>query len=254
MRKLYVLLGAWCVLVVAPGLAVTAGAFGDVYFRWRGARLDNAGIPTGATAAWIVGYLAQLVVFMWAARVARKQHVLAWLAASLFPWGVDWTLYGATWLVVPWSLATAGIALWIALGARRADALARHGVRATGIVLEVHEPLMNVVINNVYIKRTLRLRIEREDGNGPYEGVLDGVFMIGRIPSVGDAIPLRVDPRRPERFEAAGDAAPARTAHERPKPRDAGVAEELERLTRLRDRGAITETEFTAAKSKILGG
>jgi len=34
----------------------------------------------------------------------------------------------------------------------------------------------------------------------------------------------------------------------------ASVAEQLEQLTALRDRGAITDTEFQAAKSRLLGG
>lgn len=33
-----------------------------------------------------------------------------------------------------------------------------------------------------------------------------------------------------------------------------GTVEELERLAALRDRGALTEAEFAAAKARVLGG
>lgn len=65
---------------------------------------------------------------------------------------------------------------------------------------------INVVVNNVYIKRTLRLRIERSDGVPPYEAKYRGTFMLGEIPSPGSVLVLRVDPHRPQHFEASEKA------------------------------------------------
>jgi hypothetical protein len=126
-------------------------------------------------------------------------------------------------------------------------------------VLEVLKPWMNVVINNVYIRRRLRLRIQRQDGSPAYEGILKGLFMLGEIPSVGDRLTLRVDPANPQHFDydeastetaqaasaAAADSGEGRLSHEH-------LSEELARLADLRDRGALTDSEFAAAKKKLL--
>lgn len=193
---------------------------------------------------------------MWAMNIAGEQRILWWFVASMMPWAVDWTLpvsplYALLW--VPVTIAQAG---WIALVVQRADSLQNHGVRATGVVLEVLKPWVNVVINNVYIKRKLRLRIERADGVPAYEGVLKGLFMLGEIPSPGDRIPLRVDPERPQRFDHdkgadAATPAPARAAAVSSTNRD-NVAHDLDRLANLHDRGALTDAEFNAAKKKLL--
>src|SRR5262249_41701992 len=147
---------------------------------------------------------------------------------------------------------------WIARAARQEESLQEHGLRATGTVLEVLEPKMNVVINNVYIKRKVRLRIERQDGASAYEGVLNGLFMLGEIPSPGDRMPLLVDPSNPQRFEydERKDSAPAQAARAAARPattaRPGNIAEELEKLSALRNRGALTDSEFAAAKRKLL--
>ena len=68
---------------------------------------------------------------------------------------------------MPCALVAVGFSLWYYRGFLRREGLKAHGVWARGVVLAVHEPLMNQVINNVYIKRTLRLRIERCDHVAP---------------------------------------------------------------------------------------
>jgi hypothetical protein len=133
--------------------------------------------------------------------------------------------------------------------------LAQSGVSATGTVLEVIKPkLMNVVINNVYIQRKLRLRIERVDGVDPYEAVLKGTFMLGEIPDVGDTMSLRIDPHNPKHFETVDgtkSAAPQRDAG--PQSADGSVTDQLERLVHLRAAGSLTDEEFAQAKARVLG-
>jgi hypothetical protein len=153
------------------------------------------------------------------------------------------------------------VAVWIGRFSSRARALQQRGIRATGVVLEVFKPWMNVVINNVYIRRRLRLRIQRQDGTPAYEGILKGLFMLGEIPSVGDRLSLRVDPANPQHFDydeastatataqaasaAASDSGDSRLS-------DSRLSDELARLADLHKRGALTDSEFAAAKKKLL--
>jgi putative oligomerization/nucleic acid binding protein len=249
-RLLYTLLVVWCAFLVAPGVLVELGLFGRVDM--------NKNLPGGMAVLWVVGYLAQFAVFLWIMNIVPKQKMLWWFVASLLPWAVDWTQPVAPWFLLAGFAITIAVAVWIALAARRDDTLSQHGIRATGVVLEVLKPWMkmNVVINNVYIKRKVRLRIEREDGVPAYEGILNGLFMLGEIPAIGDRIPLRVDPAKAQRFEYDQDAGSASAAQEVPERKSAagrgGIAGELERLANLRDRGALTASEFDAAKKKLL--
>ena len=250
MRKIYSLLTVWCLLLLAPGVFE---AFGNVTL--------NSTLAT----VWIVGYLAQFGVFLWIMNLVGEQKVLWWFAASLLPWAVDWTVPSSTWFLLLWAAVAVGVAAWIGQSTGRARSLQQQGIRATGIVLEVFKPWMNVVINNVYIRRRLRLRIQREDGAPPYEGILKGLFMLGEIPSVGDRLSLRVDPANPQHFDydkASTDTATAQAASaaasdpgsfaEASESSRQNLADELSRLADLRDRGALTDSEFAAAKKKLL--
>jgi hypothetical protein len=248
-RRLYVLLVLWSCFLVAPAALMELGLFG---------RVDtNTNLPGGLAGLWVVGYLAQFGIFLWIMNIVPKQKMLWWFVASLLPFAVDWTSPVSPLFFVAGLFVTAGMAWWIAWAARREESLQHNGIRATGTVLEVLEPKMNVVINNVYIKRKVRLRIERQDGAPAYEGILDGLFMLGRIPSPGDRMPLIVDPANPQRFEydERKDAAPAQArAAARPATtsRPGNIAEELEKLSELRTRGVLTDSEFAAAKRKLL--
>jgi hypothetical protein len=251
MRKLYTLLAVWCVLLLAPGIFE---AFGNVTLN-------------GALAfVWIVGYLAQFGVFLWIMNLVGEQKVLWWFITSLLPWAVDWTVPSSTWFLLLWTAVAIAVAAWIGRFSSRARALQQRGIRATGTVLEVFKPWMNVVINNVYIRRRLRLRIQRQDGSPAYEGILKGLFMLGEIPSVGDHLDLRVDPANPQHFDydeastATATAASAATfdsdVHAASAlASDSGgarLSDELARLAELHKHGALTDSEFAAAKKKLL--
>jgi hypothetical protein len=124
---------------------------------------------------------------------------------------------------------------------------------------------MNVVINNVYIRRRLRLRIQRQDGSPAYEGILKGLFMLGEIPSVGDRLALRIDPANPQHFDYDKDSTANAISHAASaaasdsgisaitsESRRQNLADELARLADLHKRGALTDSEFAAAKKKLL--
>ena len=250
MRKINSLLIAWCILLLAPGLFE---AFGNVTLNGT------------LASVWIVGYLAQFGVFMWIMNLVAEQKVLWWFAASLLPWAVDWTVPTSPWFLLLCAAVAIATAFWIGQSTGSARSLQQQGIRATGVVLEVLKPWMNVVINNVYIRRRLRLRVQRQDGSPAYEGILKGLFMLGEIPSVGDHLALRVDPANPQHFDydkASTDAATAQAASAAAsdpgisavasESRRQNLADELARLADLRDRGALTDSEFAAAKKKLL--
>lgn len=252
MRKLYSLLTIWGVLLLAPGLFEALG---------------NATLNGTLAAVWVFGYLAQFSIFMWIMNLVPEQKVLWWFIASLLPWVIDWTVPYSPWLLLPWTAVAIASAVWIGRFAQGAKTLQEQGVRATGTVLEVLKPWMNVVVNNVYIQRRLRLRIQRQDGAPPYEGILKGLFMLGEIPSVGDRLALRVDPANPQHFDYDKDsssAAAASASHSSARSYDssssaeasdsghANLVHELARLADLHQRGALTDSEFAAAKKKLL--
>jgi hypothetical protein len=194
-RKFYPLLISWVLLAVAPGLFTTLGIIGSPV------TLDSN--FTGSTAiVWVAGWLLQFAAFFWLMSLANKQNAVWWFVASLVPWAADWTMPVKPVFLLVWPVVVLATAVWIALAERGYESLEERGIRASGTVLQVYQPLMNVVINNVYIKRKLRLRVERSDGAAPYEASYNGLFMIGDIPSVGDTIPLLVDPANPQHFQS----------------------------------------------------
>jgi Short C-terminal domain len=274
MRKLYSVLTLWCVLLLAPGVYE---AFGNVTLN-------------GTLAAfWIVGYLAQFGVFMWIMNLVGDQKILWWFIASLLPWAVDWSVPTSLWFLPLCAAVAIATAFWMGRSTQRAQSLQERGIRATGTVLEVLKPWMNVVINNVYIRRRLRLRIQRQDGSPAYEAIFKGLFMLGEIPSVGDRLALRVDPANPQHFDydkASTETAQAASAaasdfgdghssdarlsdehlsgehwsHERfsdsrlsnEHSSHERLSDELARLADLHKRGELTDSEFAAAKKKLL--
>ena len=251
-RRLELLLVAWVVLVIVPGMIAARGA---------SVHDDVGGIVAGW---WIGGYLAQFFVFMVIMRMVRKQTLVLWLVASLLPWIVDWTVPGSWLLVVPWTLLAGATAWWIYASADREEDLRANGVPAVGTVLKVVEPrFFNMVINGVYIKRKLRLRIVRSDGTPPYEAVLKGTFMLGEIPGEGSQLNLRVDPKNPHRFvNAAGNADDdSSSSYEAPAPDDApsdtpgdrSLSSQLEKLSDLHKSGDLSDAEFAQAKERLLG-
>lgn len=250
--RLYALLVLWLVLLIAPCVLELLGTFGhfDV----------NSAIVGPIIGVWVVGYLAQFGVFLWISRIVDPGFV-AWFAASGLPWALDWTTPVSPFFAIPWVAIAIAVALWIASHARRDESLREHGVRASGVVLQVYQPFMNVIVNGAYIKRKLQLRIEGVTHVPAFEATLNGLFMFGDVPSVGDSIPLLVDPTDPQRFEyddsaSTDDSATTNAAASvegAPTADGSGsIADDLGKLAKLRAQGALSEAEFDAAKQKLL--
>lgn len=274
LRKLRWLLVAWVTALVVPAVVVDLALHPSL----------NGTLGGAIFGIWILGYLLQFGVFMAVMRTADSQNFLAWLVASLLPWVFDWLTPALRWGFAPCVAVAVGTALYLYRKTDRRDALEHQGIRATGTVLEVVKPkLFNVVINNVYIRRTLRLRVQRADGAAAYEARLSGLFMLGEIPDVGDRMSLRIDPKDPQHLtsvdeSAAGQEAPAAQSgrlpggasnsasrfrmqhHLRDQPDVAAapdsqgddIAGALDKLARLHQAGSLTDAEFEQAKARIL--
>ena len=259
-RREGLLLASWAVFAVVPGVVAQLVFTIDL----------NSTDLGGAFGIWILGYLIQLGFFMAAARKFTGNNVLGWIVASLLPWATDFAVPATLWAVVPCA-AVAVANFWLCYrGVSRHSKLDSEGIEAIGTVLEVIKPkLMNVVINDVYIKRKLRLRVERADGAAAYEAVYDGTFMLGDIPAVGARLSLRVDPHRPDRFDVVDGADDGAIAPSAPSGAgrfvvpsgstvsmhvgsDDDVADAMQKLTQLHASGALTDDEFAKAKQRVL--
>lgn len=255
-RRLALLLALWCVLVVLPGVLVAA----------LGGLRVGGDMTTPILVVWIVAYLAQLGVFMAVTRVSERGNGLGWFIASLTPWIVDWSAPFSMVGPILCAAVVVAYSYWCYRASAARKDLEQHGIPAIGVVLEVKKPLMNMVINNVYIRRTMRLRIERSDGVAPYEAKHSGTFMIGNTPDPGDRFNLRVDPSNPNRFTTVDAGVPgpgpgfgagafpppdwgASTA-----PAGESVADGLQRLADLHASGQLSDAEYSAAKARLLGG
>jgi hypothetical protein len=240
------LLTAWCLLVALPAWIV--------YAAFVGVDADTPVIGP-AIAIWLVGYLLQLGMFMAATRKAKTNAIAGWFLASTMPFVADWTVPVALWSPLAVAAVVGAYATWLYLGLERSDTLQHNGIPATGTVLEVETPVMNMVINDVYIRRTLILRVQRSDGAPPYQAKYAGTFMLGEIPNPGDVFNLRVDPKNPMHFETTDGAsyvAPEQSYP--PPPEDSTIAQQLLQLDDMHHRGALTDAEFAAAKQRVLGG
>lgn len=261
LQRLGLLLAAWVVLVLAPGIAVAA-----VY---HDKSTDN--FPNWVVPVWIAGFIAQFGVFMIASRMTGRSNVLASFIASLVPFVCD---FGApsSWWAVPIaaviSVATAGE---MYRAEYRRTQLAANGVRATGTVLEVIEPkFWNVMINDAYIYRTVRLRITRSDGRPPYEHTMRGLYMFGNIPDEGDRFALRIDPDDPGHFIVVHESLSGASNREGTRHTDwhvkhapsatsapdgnthGDLGSALDKIARLHASGQLTDAEFSQAKAKLL--
>jgi len=240
-RTIAVLSTVWCVLVIAPALIA--------------ARLFD--IATGAAntgwviGLWIGGYLAQFGVFLVMSKRAPRGTTPGWFVAAIVPWLADWTApVSLGWLALSAAIVV-GYVIWLCWAVYLVDRLRSDGVRGTGVVLEVIRPMFNVVVHDVHVRRALGLRVERCDGAPAYEARLAGTFALGEIPEPGDRVAVLIDPARPQHLELV-DAEPVQRAA---ADLDLAphIADQLRRLVTMRDRGDITDSEFTAAKNRLLG-
>jgi hypothetical protein len=180
----------WWALVVLPAVLTLAGVFGHV-----DADTEIGGALIGV---WIGVYLAQLAMLFVVQKAVGHTRTWWFVVASLLPWVVDWSAplgwgWGLLWIAIAGVTAVA-----MMLVSLRSLNLDLNGTVVTATVKKVLRNHMNVVINNVYIRR--RVLLDIPGANGSYEAVLPMLCEIGTAPEVGEKVRLRMDPKNPKHF------------------------------------------------------
>ena len=91
-------------------------------------------------------------------------------------------------------------------------------------------------------------------------GLLGGIARTAAVAGTATAVSNNVSRRQGNRWARKGRAQPGYLAPTQPAPAPAAQAApaddltaKLDRLTTMKERGQLTETEFAAAKAKLLG-
>jgi hypothetical protein len=173
---------------------------------------------------------------------------VAFLVAGAGVWLADPTLHamGNAWLVT--GAVLVGVGQLGATGAALEARLRTTGQPGRATILSVTDT--GVTLNH---SPRVRFRVRIDRPGAPSVEATRAIF-VSRLggPRVGEVHGVRFDPDRPDDFVfVASKEVPIL-----PPPAAAPRAEEplgaLERLADLRDRGALTEDEFQAAKQAIL--
>ena len=239
-RTIAALAALWLVLIIVPALfAAVLPVAGDTAHKgW-------------AVGIWVVGYVAQFLVFRAMSRRSPRSVGPGWLVASTVPWVADWTAPISRWAVAVCGAIVIAYAAWLVFAAYRVDRLRRGGLRRSAVILEVIRPMLNVVVNKDSARRTLRVSVEGADGAAAYEARLTATFTLGDIPEAGDRLAVLIDPADPRHVEPI-DGEPIQRAAPIPEDLDADVAAHLHKLATMRDRGDLTAAEFATAKKRLL--
>lgn len=199
-RRLLKLLGGWAGAVLVPGIITINQPVIIAYVVWG------------------IGFFAALIAFIVIAQMTRTTEMWPWLVASILPWVINLSVPDNPIYVPVFFLAVGVFAAWIYLRASAADQLLHEGLAGTGTVIEVVEPkAINAVVNNGYLRRSVRLTVARPDKTKTYEAVLRDLFKVDELPSPGDKIALLIDPEDATRVMAAPVAKPAQAAEESTK-------------------------------------
>lgn len=179
------LLGAWAGAVLLPGIIAI-----------------NQPVML-AYVVWGLGFFAALALFIPIAKMTETTQMWPWLVASVSPWVVNLSVPDTPMYIPVYVVALGVFAAWIYLRSSATDRLLHEGLEGTGTVIEVVEPkAINAVVNNGYVRRSVRLTVERPDKAKTYEAVLRDLFKVDDLPSPGDKIPLRIDPEDAKRVAA----------------------------------------------------
>lgn len=156
-----------------------------------------------AYVVWGIGFFVALGLFIVVAQMTQTTEMWPWLVASVLPWVVNLSVPDNPMYIAVYVIAVGVFGAWIYLRASATDRLLHEGVEGTGTVIEVIEPrTVNAVVNNGYLRRSVRLTVERPDKTKTYEAVLRDLFKVDELPSPGDKIALRVDPEDATRVAA----------------------------------------------------
>jgi putative oligomerization/nucleic acid binding protein len=196
---------------------------------------------------------------------------------ALVAGGLGGSIVGLTFLMIGgiWALVAVGLRAFYSNMANKAEAdrkLFDEGTRATAVIEGVETT--GTVLNEVNQQIILTLRVQ-PPGGAEFAHTEKLYVPFSGMPRPGDLIEVAYDPAQPGRLaletdyrsDTAGgrmlitrapqapapDPSPAAPpADSRPAPER--VIEQLERLNKLREDGALTDAEFEAQKIKVLSG
>jgi len=184
-QRLLKLLVSWAVAVLLPGIVTI-----------------NQPVIL-AYVVWGIGFFASLGLFIAIAQMTRTTELWPWLVASVLPWVVNLSVPDNPMYIPVYVVAAGALAAWIHLRSSATDRLQHEGLPGTGTVIEVIEPkAINAVVNNGYVRRSVRLTVERPDKTKTYEAVLRDLFKVEQLPEPGDKIQLRIDREDAKRVAA----------------------------------------------------
>ena len=140
------------------GAVVRPGGRPAVSVPWLLAPSTGTAGRAWALGLWVAGYVVQLLVFMAIARRARRGTGLGWVIASVIPCGRR--LDRARLDVGTVALRGGGARLraWLTTQVAEVDRVRIEGLRSDAVIVEVIRPLLNVVVDKLYVRRTLRVR------------------------------------------------------------------------------------------------
>ncbi len=193
-------------------------------------------------------------------------------ALAFFAGGMAGGIVGGTFLMIGviWAVVALGLRGFYGGMRKKRDAekqLFETGTRAPATVESVETTGM--VLNNINQQIVLTLRVEPR-GGAPFVHTRKMFVPFNGIPRTGDTIEVAYDPADPSRVALATDwrsdtaggqllvtAPTAAAAAPAPAPSGAvtgteRVIEQLERLTKLKEEGALSESEFEAQKARVL--
>jgi hypothetical protein len=187
--------------------------------------------------------------------------------------GLGGGIVGSTFLMIGviWALVAVGLrAFYGGMGKKRKaeQTLFETGTKAQATVESVQTTGM--VLNNINQQIILTLRVEPR-GAAPFSYTRKMFVPFNGIPRTGDVIEVAYDPadqskvalKTDWRSDTAGGnllitqnpaAAPAAVATAPAESGSDHVIQQLERLTKLKEEGALSESEFAVQKAKVLGG
>ena len=191
-KRLLKLLSGWSAAVLLPGIITINQPVVLAYVIWG------------------IGFFAALALFVVIAKMTLTTDMWPWLFASVMPWVINLSVPDNPIYIPVFIVAVGVFAARIFLRSSATDRLLHEGLDGTGTVIEVVEPkAINAVVNNGYVRRSVRLTVERPDKTKTYEAVLRDLFKVEELPSPGDKIPLRIDPEDAKRLAAVPVQKPA---------------------------------------------
>lgn len=177
-RRLLKLLVGWAAAAVIPGIITINQPVLIAYVFWG------------------IGFIAAFGLFITIAQITSTTELWPWLVASILPWVIDAAVPDNPLYIPVLALVAAAFATWIYRRAINADRLQHEGVPGTGTVIELIEPrFAGASVNDGFVTRSVRVKVERPDKAMAYEAVLRDLFRVDKLPEPGDTIELQVDPQ-----------------------------------------------------------